>query len=262
MSFQKFLLFFFFIFCVFLFGKNDSIRKNTYENRVKNYNKKCDIDKLKAIEDSKTKTIYFINVPAPDGEEFLQHKEFSKLLKKHNVEFGGTWMRSDVAGYYSANECYYSYMTHEAEKKFGKFFFEEKNNEALRQFLRNNPDKIFDYRRQELDFSPILLEAIDYDDQKSIIEAKFWKKYKLPKDYIKRKNGELHSYINAFFILNKDEKISDLKIESNFQNEQNEKYSKYFKNNFKKIIASLKFKVKRYKGYPVKSRESLILYLP
>ena len=105
-------------------------RKKIAEEKGKLYTSRCNEDRERAEKDFQIKTIYYINIPAPNGEEFLQEKELSEILKKHNIIFGGTWMGSDIPGYYRNNECYYHTMTEKAEEKFGEIFFEKKINEV------------------------------------------------------------------------------------------------------------------------------------
>lgn len=263
----------FFIFFIFLqnfsFAQIDSVQQKMLEERKtmaeemrKQYTSQCNEDKERAIADSKIKTVYYVNIPAPDGEEFLQEKEFSEILKKHNIIFGGTWMGSDIVGYYSSQKCYFGKMTKFAEEKFGEKFFEEKMDEALQLYLKNNPDKIFDYRRNDMDINPILYGTRTREEQKKILESNFCNKYKLPKDYIKRKDGELYSYLYAGFILDQKGNISGLEIEANIKNKENNKYKKQLEKIFRKYIQSLKWQSSTYKGYKVKNIESINIYLP
>lgn len=248
----------------FLFGQvKDSIRedsKKKYLDYLKHVKNQCSTDSLRAVEDSKVKTIYYINIPAPNGYDLLQKKELKEILKKNNIEFGGTWMGSDIGGYVD-DECYKWIMTVNANKKYGEKFFEEKIDEALKIFIKDNPDRVFDYRTDEIDNRAKLLGIKDEDEYK-ILDFGFWRKYKLPQDYIKRKNGEYYSYLNANFILDQKGKVLDLEVEAKIQNPENEKYKDYFEKSFKKYIKSLKWQPSIYKGYVVKNLAEIGINLP
>jgi hypothetical protein len=258
---KKFVIFFIIFTQNILFGQvKDSLRE-VFEKIHLGYKKQCSIDSLKAIEDSKTKTIYYINIPAPNGYDLLQKNELSEILKKYNIEFGGTWMGSDIAGTYSDNQCYNWIMTKNAEKKFGEEFFEEKINEALKIFIKRNPNRVFDYRTEEIDYSAKIL-GIKEEEQSKTLKIGFWKKYKLPRDYIFKKNEEYYSFVNAYFIIDQKGKVSDLEVEAKIQNPENKKHKDYFEKSFKEYIENVKWKPSIYKGFKVKNNVISIIELP
>lgn len=256
---KNFLIFLIFIIVQnFVLGQNDSL----YIKQRENYIKQCNEDKIRAINDSKTKTIYYINLAAPDDYDFLQSKELSEILEKNNIEFGGTWMGSDIAGFYTSGSCYMTTMTEIANKKYGEKFFKEKINEALKTFIKNNPNRIFDYRHDKIDHNPILLGAKTNEEEHTIFEKNFWKKNKLPKDYIKRKDGELYSSLFAYFILDQKGNITDLKTEAIVQNQKNQKFKNFLEKKLKEYIKTLQFQPSTYNGYVVKCNEILGFKLP
>lgn len=245
-------LFFLFLIlnCGFLYSQSDSLQIKRREEIKKRFDEQCGKDQNRAVEDSKTKTIFYINVPAPDGEEFLQEKEFAEILKPYEITFGGTWMGSDLAGSYSENQCYYSYMSKIAEDKFGKKFFEDKINEALRIFIKSNPNRIFDYRREELKFS------------EKNFEMDFWKKFTLPKNYIKRRENEDFSKIYIFFTIDNNGKADDVDFETEFINITNKKFETQILSSLKRKILKYKWEPNTYKGFPVKSSNYLSITFP
>lgn len=246
------------IFQNFVLGQNDSL----YLKQRENFTKQCNADKIRAINDSKTKTIYYINLAAPYDYDLLQKNELSEILKKYNIEFGGTWMGSDIAGYYTSESCYMITMTKIANEKYGEEFFNEKIDEALKIFIKNNPNRIFDYQHDKIDHNPILLGAKTYKEQHAIFEKTFWKKNKLPKGYIKRKDSEFYSSLYAYFILSQKGNISELKTEATIQNPKNQKFKIFFEKKLKKYIKTLKFQPSTYKGYKINCNEILGFNLP
>ena len=239
-----------FLNCILVFSQLDSLQRERLEMQLKIYEEKCTKDSNRALEDSKTKTIYYFSIPAPNGEEFLQEKEFSEILKPHGIIFGGTWMGSDLAGYYTSQQCYYSKMTKLAEDKFGESFFEDKIQLALELFIKNNPDRIFDYRHDDLIFT------------KNNFEIDLWRGFKLPKSYIKRKENGEFSKINAFFTIDRNGKAEDVDFKTEFKNTKNIKLEAKILFSIKKQILQYKWKPNTYKGFPVKSLQSVEITFP
>lgn len=236
--------------CLFLFAQLDSIQKKRWEEINKRFEEQCTKDSNRALEDSKSQSIYYINIPAPNGDDFLQEKEFSEILKPHGITFGGSWMGSDIAGYYTSNLCYYSSMTGYAKKKFGEKFFEDKIKQALELFIKNNPERIFDYRRESLQFS------------ENNFEVDFWEKYKLPKNYITKRDGENFSKVYASFTTNQSGKAENIELETDFKSDDNVKLEKQILQMIKKQILNHKWKPNKYKGFPVKSLQSISITIP
>lgn len=247
---KKNMFLFAFLNCILVFSQLDSLQRERLEMQLKIYEEKCTKDSNRALEDSKTKTIYYFSIPAPNGEEFLQEKEFSEILKPHGIIFGGTWMGSDLAGYYTSQQCYYSKMTKLAEDKFGESFFEDKIQLALELFIKNNPDRIFDYRHDDLIFT------------KNNFEIDLWNKFKLPKNYIRRKENGKFSKIYASFTINKNGKSENVEFETDFINVDNLKFEKQILSSIKNQILNYKWKPNTYKGFAVKSKNFLILTFP
>ena len=241
----------------FVLGQNDSLHLKERESFIK----QCNEDKIRAINDSKTRTIYYINLAAPYDYDLLQKNELSEILKKYNIEFGGTWMGSDLAGFYTSESCYMITMTKIAIEKYGEEFFNEKINEALKIFIKKNPNKVFDYRTEKIDHSAKILGVKD-EEQSKILKNWFWKKYKLPKDYISKKNEEYYSYILASFIIDQKGKISNIEVEAKIQNPDNQKHKEYFEKSFKEYIENLKWKPSIYNGFKVKNNVFSTIELP
>lgn len=234
--------------CAFSFAQLDSLQKKRWEEINKRFEEQCTRDSNIAVEDSKTQNIYYINTPAPNGEDFLPSNELTEILKPYGIKFGGTWMGSDIAGYYTDSLCYKSTMTRIAKDKFGEKFFEEKKQEALELFIKNNPDKIFDYRIERIKFS------------ENNFEIDFWKSFKLPKDYIKSNEGS--SKVYAFFTIDKNGKAENIDLETDFKIKSNSKFKKQILSSIKNKITKYKWKPNTYKGFAVKSLQSITITFP
>ena len=247
---KKYLFLFAFLKCILVFSQLDSIQKKRWGEINKNFEEKCIKDSNRALEDSKTKTVYYFDVPAPNGEDLLQEKEFSEILKPYGISFGGSKMGSDIAGYYTPDLCYQSSMTKYAVDKFGDKFFGDKIQQALELFIRNNPDRIFDYRRDHLTFA------------KNNFEIDFWGKFKFPKNYVRRKNNYEFSKIYVFFTIDKNGKAENVEFEKDFKNKDNLKFEKQILSSIKNQVLIYGWKPNTYKGFPVKSINNLTITLP
>jgi len=247
---KKNLFLFAFLNCILAYSQLDSLQKKRWDEINKNFEEKCTKDRDRALEDSKTKTIYYYSIPAPYGENLLQEKEFSEILKAYGITFGGDWMGSDIAGYYTPDLCYKSFMTKFAEEKFGEKFFEDKIQQALELFILNNPDRIFDYRHDDLTFA------------KNDFEIDLWKKFKLPKEYVRRNNNGEFSKIYVFLIIDKNGKAENVEFETDFKNTDNKKFEKQILSDIKNQIQKYNWKPNTYKGFAVKSKSVVILTFP
>lgn len=241
---------FIFLNCVFTYAQLDSLQRKKREEIYKRFEEQCTKDKNRAIEDSKSQTIYYLNVPAPYGEYFLPSTELSEILKPYGIKFGGNRMGSDIPGHYTDNLCYKSSMTKFAEDKFGENFFEDKMQKALEIFIKNNPDRVFDYRQESLKFS------------QNNFEIEFWNHFKLPKNYIKRLENERFSEIYAFFTIDRNGKAADIKFKSEIVNLENKKLEPQILASIKKQILAYKWNPNTYKGFAVKSNNTIGITFP
>lgn len=148
------------------------------QKRIKDYKDRCKIDSLKAAHDSKIQNKYYINLAAPAGDDFPADKEINELLIKHNIVWGGTWMGSDLAGYYTNNSCYYVYMINFTEEKFGKEFIDKLVKQSLLNHIEKNPSVIFEYN-DHLDW---IYEG-EYSLADKLLNKYFFTKFKYPKNY-------------------------------------------------------------------------------
>ncbi|MGK6342077.1 hypothetical protein ACMGDK_07555 [Chryseobacterium sp. DT-3] len=227
------------------------------KERRKYYTESCTRDSLRASIDSKTQNRYYINITAPNGDEFLPSNELKEVFQKHDIIWGGTWMVSDLAGSYAYNTCYYHFTTELTEKKFGKNVIDNLIKEAVAQYVRKNPEKIFTNDEHSEWLYKGTFPSYDGND---LLNKDFFKNFIYPDDYdySKQKYQSL-----TYVILNLDEMGKVLKIKD-FQHHiysmHNRQYINYFEKEIKKFIKSSKFESLKYKGYPVKSEISFGLY--
>ncbi|WP_236709668.1 hypothetical protein [Elizabethkingia ursingii] len=191
-------------------------------------------------------------------------------------------MGTDLHGYYSDNQCYYSISNQISENKFGKDFFEEIQYKAAKLFIKNNPDFVFFHTRNKIDLrkkgTTMLLDFNDYDKAYQFIIDEFWRMSPLPNDYIKSKEEDLemitydsilgtHEYkdvpsIEGDFVISKSGAIKNIEFNTIFLNKSNSKYKSYFESSLRRLIKKLKWRVNTYKGIPINSSESIYIRFP
>ncbi len=214
------------------------------------YKKSCSKDSLRALQDSKVQYKYYMNVAAPYGTEFLPHKELEAILKRNNIEWGGFWMGSDIGGY--NEDCYFSYMSKLTENKYGKDFIDHLIKQSVEEYVRKNPNKIFEGEDQlDWTFNGSIIENYSQKDE---LHKSFYEYLKYPKGYqFKKENYSSYSY--ATLLLDKTGKILEIqRVKHTFYNPKNQKFQKYFENQLIKFLKRTKLEPVKYAGYPVKSK--------
>jgi len=232
--------------------KESKIRKSLQE-RLRYNRERCNIDSLRAVNDSKFENKYYINIAAPYGDSFIPAEELKEILKENKIVWGGEWMGSDIGGY-APNSCYYQYMTKFTIEKFGNEFIAHLVKQSVANYVKKHPKKIFDedehtewkYKGTYTDF-----------EGKDLLNEDFFKGFIYPDDYdyTKSKYGS-----QTIVLLNLDSTGKVLKIIKFYHhiyNHNNQKYISYFEKEIKKFIKLNKFEPLQYKGYPVNSKIAL-----
>ncbi len=240
---MKFYLFLFFIFIqISLSGQNTVLSKDDslelkYQQMIKErrnyYTESCTRDSLRAINDSKTQNRYYINIAAPNGDEFLPSNELKEVFQKHGIIWGGTWMGSDIAGSYAYNTCYYHYTTELTEKKLGKNLIDNLIKEAVAQYVIKNPNKIFSNDEHSEWLYKGTFPSYDGNDQ---LNEDFFKNFIYPKNYDYSKQ-QYQSVTYVTLSLDQTGKVLKIKdIYHNIYNINNKQFVAYFEKEIKKFI--------------------------
>lgn len=246
---MKFYLFLFFAFIqLSLFGqdtlasKEDSIRKQReikakqwFLEKQKYNHERCSQDSIRAVNDSKTQNKYFINTPAPSGDEFPAEEELKISLNKYNIIWGGTWMGSDIGGY-SPNSCYNRYMTEFTEDKFGQVFIDDLVKQSILSYAVKNPTILFEHN-DHLDW---MYEG-NYSIADKLLNECFFKKFNYPTNY-KTSSKENDSFTEVGLEL--DENTNALKINGfkhHIVNNYNQQFIPYFEKRIRNFIESSNF---------------------
>lgn len=265
---MKFYLFLFFAFIqLSLFSqdtlspKQDSLTiqrerqaRQYFLERQKYNRQSCNQDSVKAVNDSKTQNKYFINIPAPSGDEFPAKEELKITLNKYNIIWGGTWMGSDIGGY-SPSSCYNRYMTELTEDKFGKVFIEDLVKQSVLSYAIKNPTILFEYNNHT-DW----IHDGNYPISDKLLNECFFKKFNYPAGY-KASSKESESFTEVELEL--DRNTDGLKIDGfkhHIINNYNQKFIPYFEKGIRNFIESSNFTLSSRAALYNRVRKSFKIY--
>jgi len=184
------------------------------------------------------------------------NEEMNKLLSKYNISI-------DSASYYCTvpselQNCYAHKMRQEIDKRFGKTFIDSLRVIAEKQYVKNNPNKIFDF--EECDTLSRYPNDKNYSAFFKNYKNDFFKIAEYPKDFEFNKEKDSYSWISADFILHKDGTVSDIDIVLTFQNKKNYTYSSYFTTKLKEFILNTKWIPAKSMGEIVNSKIPLTIH--
>lgn len=148
------------------------------------------------------------------------------------------------------DHCYEEKMNELIEEKFGNCFLDSIKLEAEKIYVLKHPNKVFKYYDCDNDKRSIQLEKLIADYKAA---------FKYPKEY-HFKDGMEFSYTTAKFIIQKNGRISDLFVTTEFANEANNKYKKVFTERLKKFVLNKKWEAATSYGYPVHSEMNVTMF--
>lgn len=252
-----YILLFAFISC----GKSTSQNQASREQRVeldsenKYWDSICKVETKNAEKDIKqNKLTYFHSFGMV--VQYRSNEELNKLLSKYNIRIDSALYYCTVPG--ELQNCYAHKMAQEIDKRFGKNFIDSLRTVAEKQYVKNNPNKIYDF--EECDTLSRYPNDISYSDFFKNYKNDFFKIAEYPKDFEFRKEKDSYSWISADFILHKDGTVTDVDIELTFQNKKNYKYSSYFTSKLKEFILKTKWIPAKSVGEIVNSKVPLTIH--
>ncbi|KAF2337008.1 energy transducer TonB [Flavobacterium daemonense] len=153
--------------------------------------------------------------------------------------------------------CYAERMNLEIEKKFGDKFIDSLRNVADQQFVKNNPNLIFDF--SECETTSRYITAKTYEEFLEKPENDFIDGLNYPK-MSKRQAKKEKANTEVFFVIYKDGSVGNLKAESDFSISKNKDFAKYFEKEATSFVKKAKWKPANYRGIIVNSEMTLNLY--
>lgn len=230
------------------------VPKRAFEEDLKLLEEKCKQDSIRAVEDSKYNITYSLptTTPASDSDFFPAEKELIAELRKYNIGYGG-YIFGNCFG--PRTNCYQIEMTILAEKKFGKDFFEKRKQEALKIFLKKNPQYIFQF--EQCEYTSRYANTKDISEMFRQLRLDLEKKLIYPKEFNLKKDGERNSYSHVSFVLNTNGKASDIYINTDFKNKKNYAFTEFMHEQITKFVKTAKWKAASFASVLVKSKMNI-----
>ncbi|WP_306623035.1 hypothetical protein [Chryseobacterium ginsenosidimutans] len=243
--------------------KSDTILDSAYiadrnhwtKEEKKYWDSTCQSDTKRAESDIKNKKLTYFHYFGM-VKQYRSNEEMNILLEKYNIQIDSTAYLCTVPS--ELQNCYATLMDKEIGRRFGGKFIDSLRNIAEIQYVKKNPDKLYDF--EECDHIPRYPGDKTYEDFFKSYSRDFWKNVRYPDDFDYRKEGDYYSRISADFILSKTGTVSNIIIDLRFQNKKNYKYSSYFITHFKSFINNTKWIPAKSMGIAINSKVPLTLF--
>ena len=242
-------------------GKSSSQNKVSVEQSVefdaenKYWDSICKIETKKAeknIKQNKLTYFHYFGMVV----QYRSNVEMNKLLSNHNIRIDSASHYCTVPG--ELQNCYANKMEQEIDKRFGENFIDSLRTIAEKQYVKNNPNKIYEF--EECDTLSRYPNDKNYSDFFETYKNDFFIIAEYPKDFEFRNEKDSYSWISADFILHKDGTVTDIDIELTFQNKKNYKYSSYFTTKLEEFILKTKWVPAKSMGVVVNSKIPLTIH--
>jgi hypothetical protein len=175
----------------------------------------------KDIDDGKLTYFYYMGMV----EMYRSNTEMTELLSKYNIGIDSTLTTCFAPAPGFEYYCYEKEMRTAINKKYGESFIDSLRLKAEKKYVSKYPNNIYEF--EDCDTIARYPRATNYKEHFDNYELDYFKNFKYPKRY-KYKNEKSYSYTTADFILHKDGSITDIVVETTFQNPENEKYRELF----------------------------------
>lgn len=169
----------------------------------------------------------------------IEYKKIETLLLKKGILIDSTFLPNCFGRPKGFKKyCYQDIMRKEILKKYGSKLIDSLKSIVEKEYVLNHIDKIYDMH--DCDRNSIYPDKKKFKDFFDETKNDFITSFSYPKGY-KFKSEKYFSYTDVDFVLTKNGEISNLKVESKFQNTENQKYKSYFENFVKKFIIEKKW---------------------
>nr|WP_321225929.1 hypothetical protein [uncultured Psychroserpens sp.] len=158
-------------------------------------------------------------------EMYRSNNEMKDLLSKYGIGIDSTLTTCFAPAPGFEYYCYEDEMRKGVAQKFGEKFIDSLRNIAEKKYVQKHPNKIYAF--EDCDTIARYPSASNFKEHFDNYKEDYFKSFKYPKEY-KFKNENSYSYTTADFILHKDGSITDIVIETTFQNPDNNKFAELF----------------------------------
>lgn len=184
-------------------------------------------------------------------------EELKKLLKPYGIDCK-IFLTSCIGQRKGRSNCYVDFMNETIKSKYKKGFIDSLEAIADRAYLNKNISKVF-YSMDEYDETIFYPNAKSIKTQREDVENDFFSTFKYPKDF-DFKHIRYVGRSNVEFILYRNGEIKDLKIDTEFEQKNNDVFIPYFDNEIRKFVNKIKWLPRKQRG--IKLNAGLGLWFP
>ncbi len=235
-------------------NKSDSIELAKYlEIENKMWDSIC-VAQTKIAKEEISRGLLTLVIPKGMVEMYESDAELDSILNKYNIKTIPQGIFCTAPS--DKQFCYGDLMNNEIERKYGKFFIEEKRIEAEKAYVKKNISKIFpssdcDRNHSIYPFTKNLDEFLEQYDKD------FFKTFVYPSDYIHRKENDQYSWTTVEFVLTIKGELKKLRVKSSFRQPYNRKFAKEFDERAINFVKKIKWIPNKKSGITVNSEESV-----
>ena len=204
---------------------------------------------------SKGKLTYFYYMGMV--ETYRSNNEMEDLLAEYGIGIDSTLTTCFVPPSGFEYYCYEDEMRKGISQKFGQNFIDSLRTVAEKKYVQKYPNKIYAF--EDCDTIARYPRASNYKEHFDNYDEDYFKNFKYPQEY-KFKNEKSYSYTSAVFILHKNGSISNIEIETTFQNPDNYKFGELFDKRMSEFIKKIKWIPAKSAGIIVDSEIPIVVH--
>lgn len=251
---KPFLILFFIFFCYHSFCQNllqikDDIIKNNIDDSI------CFKDLERAIKDFETNGIVYV-ISENDYELCGDINLFESFLRSVNIK-PIRREHSSIITKKNNTYCYEEFMNKIISQKYGDKMILNALNRCDSLYVLSNPDKIYS-SLDSFDSSFYYPNAKNINKQSYECVKDFFSTFKYPKKFVFGEGGSSRSKVT--FILSKEGRVRNMKIETFFSIKDNIRYLNYFENRIKKFIKNIEWKPRKKRNLNINSEVHLTFF--
>lgn len=250
----------------------NNLDKNTINTIIgvidkRDVNCKSEIERAKM--DFRFQEIFYYIEPEGylDSDSKRHHPYLNKLLKKRGIEFRESpetefslfHIGDDVESYPAITNCYYKASNELLNIKYGSNFTKDIEKTADSMYVMSRIDDPFQYPTGVDNYCLVYPKAKDFLDQKIQIRKDFFSNFKYPAGFM-RLIYKRDFMAKTMFIINRDDKVSNIKINLEFENSENQKFYNDIVNQLIYFIENAKWQAAVSGGIKVNSSFEINFY--
>ncbi|MCD0466533.1 hypothetical protein [Flavobacterium sp. ENC] len=260
------------IHCLAIAAQAQTLTKNAISTIIGIIDKRdlnCASEIERAKTDFKSKEVFYYIEPEgyPDSNHKRHFPFLSELLEKKGIQFSTSkeleiasfWMETANEKYPAITNCYYKASNELLDIKYGYQFTRKIEQTADSLYVISRINDIFDYPNEVDAYCMIYPKAADFLDQKIQIQKDFFSNFKFPAGFI-HLTDKRDFIAKTMFIINRDDKVSDIRINIEFENPENQKFNTEIVNQLISFIENAKWKAAVSSGVKVNSSFKINFY--